>query len=76
VLRQLKPEGGRKSFLVALYLLIQMPDLYSVEFGKIGVEDNPLSAKNKNFRIDFSRNHDCCFRHNVRGPFHIWDHKM
>ena len=49
MLRQLKPEGGRKSLLVALYLLIQMPDLYSVEFGKIGVEDNPLSAKNEDF---------------------------
>ena len=49
MLRQLKPKGERKSFRVALYLLIQMPDLYAVEFGKIGVEDNPLSAENEDF---------------------------
>lgn len=59
----LKTKGGRKSFRIAFGLLIQVPDLYAVEFGKVCVEDDSLPAENEDFRIHFSGDHDGCFRH-------------
>jgi hypothetical protein len=43
----LKAKGERKSFRVALDLLVQVPDLYAIEFGEVGVEDNALATENK-----------------------------
>jgi hypothetical protein len=47
----LKAESERKSFGVALHLLIESPDFYVIQFGEIGVEDNPLSSQNEDLRI-------------------------
>ena len=47
--RELKAKGERKSFRIALDLLIQVPDLYSVEFCEIRVEDDSLPTENENF---------------------------
>ena len=33
--RELKAKGERKSFRIALDLLIQVPDLHAIEFGKV-----------------------------------------
>ena len=59
----MKAEGGRKSFRIALGLLIQVPDLDAVEFREVAVEDDSLATQNEDFRIHFSCDYDCCFRH-------------
>ena len=59
---ELKAKGERKPFRIAFDLLVQVPDLYAVEFGEVGVEDDPLPTQNEDFRINFSCGHNRCLR--------------
>jgi hypothetical protein len=56
---ELKAEGRRKSLRIALGLLIEVPDLHTVEFGEVAVEDDSLPTQNEDFGINFFRNDDC-----------------
>ncbi len=61
--RELKAKGERKSFRIALDLLIQVPDLHAIKLGEVSIEDDSLTTEDEDFRINFSRDNNRCLCH-------------